>query len=140
MNPMFLWLTFLALVASALAQTEGNVTIMLIDGQGAAIPCMVGKTVALRGGAEISSHFSGLRGTHIPYGPYDVNLLRTLLGPPGLPIERRIVVKQLDALYIVVAPRIQSASGTVGDRQLPADYEIRGRVEPFAGAESEPMW
>jgi hypothetical protein len=28
----------------------------------------------------------------------------------------------------------------IGDRQLPADYEVRGQIEPFAATESEPTW
>jgi hypothetical protein len=137
---MVLLFAYLALAATALAQTEGNVTIMVVDSQGIAIPCIVGKTIALRGGADISSHFSGLRGTHIPYGTYDFTLLRSPLGTPGVAIERRIEVKQLDGLYIVVVSRIQFASGAIGDRQLPADYEVRGQIEPFAATESEPTW
>jgi hypothetical protein len=112
---MVQWFTFLALAAIALAQTEGNVTIMVVDEQGRAIPFIVGKTVAVRGGAEISSHFDGLRGTHIPYGTYDVNLLRTPLNSQSGLIERRIEVNQPDALYIVVASRIQLPPWSIGD-------------------------
>jgi hypothetical protein len=130
---MVLLFAYLVLTATALAQTEGNVTIMVVDSEGTAIPCTVGKTISLRGGADISSHFSGLRGTHIPCGTYDLSLLRTPLGTPGALIERRIEVKQFDALYIVVASRIQFASGMVGDRQLPAYYEVRGPARPIRG-------
>lgn len=138
---MVLWITFLALAATALPQTEGNVTILVVDEEGRAIPFMVGKTVAVRGGVEISSHFDGLRGTHIPYGTYDVNLLRTPLNSQSGLIERRIDVKQPDAFYIVVAPRIPLPPWNIGDSELRTNYyEVRGQVQPFAGAGSEPMW
>lgn len=137
---MVLLFAFLALAATALAQTEGNVTIMVVDSQGTALPYMVGETVGLRGASEISSHFNGLRGTHIPYGTYVLNLLRTPLNSLTKPIETRIDVKQPDALYIVIGPRIPLPPSKIGDSQLPTNYEIRGQVQPFVGTESEPMW
>jgi hypothetical protein len=139
-SPIVLWFTYLALAVTALAQPEGNVTIMVVDSTGAALPYMAGEVLGLRGAADISSHFNGLRGTHIPYGTYVVNLLRTPLNPLSKPIETRIDVKQPDTLYIVIAPRIQLPSSSIGDRQLPANYEIRGHVQPFMGTGSEPMW
>lgn len=133
---MVLWFTFLALAASALAQTEGNVTIMVVDSEGAALPYMVGET---RG--DISSHFNGLRGTHIPYGTYVLNLLRTPLNSLTRPIETRIDVKQPDTLYIVIGPRIPLPPWSIGDSQFPTNYyEVRGQIEPFEGPASEAMW
>jgi hypothetical protein len=108
---------------------------MVVDREGAALPYIVGET---RG--DISSHFNGLRGTHILYGTYILNLLPTPLNPLSKPIETRIDVKQPDNLYIVIAPRIPLPSSSIGDSQLPANYEIRGQVQPFVGRESEPMW
>ena len=133
---MVLWVTSLALAATALAQTEGNVSIMVVDSEGAALPFVVGETHG-----DISSHFDGLRGTHIRYGTYVVNLLRTPLNSPSKPIETRLDVKQPDTLYIVIAPRIPLPPFSVGDSKLRANYyEIRGQVEPFEGSGSEPMW
>lgn len=140
MNPMILWVTGLALAATALSQTEGNVTIMVVDSEGVALPYMVGETVALRVGADISSHFNGLRGTHIPYGTDNLNLLRTPLNSLSKPIETRIDVKQPDTLHVVIAPRIPLPPFNIGDSRGPQNYEIRGQVQPFAGTESEPMW
>lgn len=41
---MVLLFAYLALAATALAQTEGNVTIMVVDPEGAAMPFIVGQT------------------------------------------------------------------------------------------------
>ena len=84
--------------------------------------------------------FNGLRGTQIPYGTYLINLLRTPLNSRTEPIETRIDVKQPDSLYIVIGPEIPLPPSSVGDRQLPPDYEVRGRLEPFVPTESEPTW
>jgi hypothetical protein len=133
---MVLLFAYLALAATALAQTEGNVTIMVVDPEGAAMPFMVGQTRT-----DISSHFDGLRGTHIPYGTYLLDLVRTPLNSLNEAIPTRIDVKQPDALYVVIVPKILFRSGIVGDGQLRANYyEVRGQIEPFEGPVSEPMW
>jgi len=133
---MVLLLAYLALAATALAQTEGNVTIMVVDPEGTAMPFMVGQTRT-----DISSHFDGLRGTHIPYGTYLLDLVRTPLNSLNEAIETRIDVKQPDTLYVVIGPKIPLPPRSIGDIQLRANYyEVRGRVEPFEGSGSEPMW
>jgi len=137
---MVLLFAYLALAVTALAQSDGNVTIMVVDREGVALPFMAGEASGLHGGTDISSHFNGLRGTHIPYGTYFVNLLRTPLNSLSKPIETRIDVKQPDTLFIVIAPRIPLPPFSIGDSQLPANYEIRGQVQSFVGTESEPMW
>lgn len=140
-----------ALVSNALplrAQSEGNVMIRVVDETGSAISSEMGKFTSLDGKVDLTSHFEGPRGTHIPYGAYKYSLWRKLPSVPVQAFERRIAVKLPETLAVVVEPRFAFPSGISADNSTPRGFVIKGKLEPMpapsispgAGSDQVAVW
>ena len=89
----------------------------------------------------MSSHFSGLRGTEIPYGVYEYTLKHGLGGGREGEKEGTISVSSREAL-IVVQASTELQYGMSLDRAFPDSFVIRGKLDPMPRQNSEidPIW
>jgi hypothetical protein len=148
------WLPLLLLTGlvfnalSVLAQSDGNVTIRVVDGSGQSITCGMGKFTSLDGKIDLTSRFDDLRGIHIPYGTYKYSLWRKPPSMPGEVIERNIEVKLPETLSVVVAPLFTFPNGIVAERTTPRGFVMNGKLEPLPtsttadtpGPNQQPIW
>lgn len=117
----------LGLVApSALGQSEGRITFRVVDGLGRITECEMGAFVSLDGKTNLTSHFDGLIGTHIPYGRYKYRIWQRPPAVPGPEIVGSVDVTLPDKLVVLVSRR--SVFGSVGDSR-PAGFARYGKVE-----------
>jgi hypothetical protein len=128
------WILFA--VASAFAQEPtATVTIRVIDKDGYAIEgCRLDRFVGRRNG-DMTSHFSGLRGTQIPYDMYDYTL--KLTGS----VTGRAEAFSPEVLVVVPGNRAE-LGGASQDTMFPPGYVIRGKIVPMPIQKSEidPIW
>jgi hypothetical protein len=143
---MRIWLITLALFCAevTLAQTS-TVTVRVIDKDGYAVEhCRVDSFVDRfmgRRNGDMTSHFSGLRGTEIPYGVYKYTLKRGLGGGQEGEQEGTISVTSREAL-IVVQAGTELQYGVSVDVRFPDSFVIRGKLDPMPRQNSEidPIW
>jgi hypothetical protein len=128
--------------AVTLAQDRGaTVIVRVIDKDGYAVErCRVDRFVG-RSNGNMTPHFSGLRGTEIPYGLYEYTLKRGLGGGREGEQEGTISVASREEL-IVVQASTELQYGASLDGAFPDGFVIRGKLDPMPEQKSEidPIW
>jgi hypothetical protein len=141
MREVLIALVLLVPVLAFAQEPTATVTIHVVDKDGFTVEgCRVARFASVgREGADLTSHFRGLRGTQVPWGLYNYTLKRTLADGREGSDGGRIGISGRE-MFVVVQADTSLVSGFSADGTFSPNFVIKGKLDPMPAIKSEPVW